>query len=88
MKSNDYKVGDLIQTSQDYIEGGPEISLDDENRQYLKGLSSISVPKKFGIVIEPNHGMWGEYERQGTKVRWTSGYEEIVWHFEIERTRK
>ena len=72
MKSNDYEVGDLIQTSQDYIEDGEE----------------KNPPKKFGIVIGPNYGMWGEYERQGTKVRWTSGYEEIVWHFEIERTRK
>jgi len=65
------KQGDLVQTTRDYI---------DDNYDEEK-----IATKKFGVVIEPNHGMWGEYERVGTKVQWASGHEEIVWHFEIEK---
>jgi hypothetical protein len=77
MKSNDYiinkyNIGDLIQPSEDYIEG-----------------SGKKPVQKFGIVIQPEHEMWGYGEKaSGTKVQWASGHEEIVWHFEIEKAKK
>ena len=70
----DLKAGDLVQTTRDYIAD----NYDEEK---------IAI-KKFGIVISPNEGMRGEYEETGTKVRWTSGGQEIVWHFEIERVEQ
>ena len=72
MANTNFQTGDLIQSSEDYIEGGEE----------------KSPPKKYGIVIEPRHDMWDKGKKMGTKVRWTSGHQEIVWHFEIERANK
>ena len=66
------KIGDLVQTTRDYIAD----QWDEKNPK-----------KKFGIIINTNEGMWGEYEETGTKVWWTSGEQEIVWHFEIERVQ-
>jgi len=74
MANANYEIGDLVQTTGDYI---------DENWDEEK-----NAIKKFGIVISPNEGMWGEYEETGTKVQWAEGQEEIVWHFEIERAEK
>ena len=74
MKNNDYEAGDLVQTTGDYI---------DERWDEEK-----TAIKKYGIVVKPNEGMWGEYEETGTRVQWAEGHEEIVWHFEIERTEK
>jgi hypothetical protein len=67
------KIGDLVQPTKDYI-----ADLRDEK----------TPKKKFGIIINTNEDMWGEYEQTGTKVRWSSGEHEIVWHFEIERAEK
>ena len=69
MGNTNLQTGDLIQSSDDYIEGGEE----------------KNPPKKYGIVIEPRHDMWDKDAMMGTKVRWTSGHQEIVWHFEIEK---
>jgi hypothetical protein len=72
MANTNFQTGDLIQSSDDYIEGGVE----------------INPPKKYGIILEPRHDMWDKGKKMGTKVRWTSGHQEIVWHFEIERANK
>ena len=73
-ENRNFTIGDLVQTTRDYIA--------EDYNDYTKEKNAI---KKFGIVVKPNEGMWGEYEQEGTKVQWASGHEEIVWHFEIER---
>tara|TARA_B100001123_G_scaffold445147_1_gene595957 strand:- start:21 stop:245 length:225 start_codon:yes stop_codon:yes gene_type:complete len=72
--NTNYEIGDLVQTTRDYI-------ADNYDEEKI-------ATKKFGIVISPNEGMWGEYEETGTKVQWAEGHQEIVWHFEIERAEK
>lgn len=83
MANTNFQTGDLIQSSEDYIEGGWG-----GDGKYHPTMEEKSPPKKYGIVIEPRHDMWDKGKKMGTKVRWTSGHQEIVWHFEIERANK